>query len=210
VKEMSGGFITFGEIVSLVLTAILARTGLGLVASGIKNIGKLLQGLGLLGAGAAIGFESFDDIRKRLNGTADAVEDLNKKTKTLGENNAFEKMFLDVQKLKDALREQADQQIRQIQNETALIGLSDKEKDLQKAITDLKEKGLAIEQKLKDLSKNISSEISKNSSDKDNREDLSAVDFTKLFNEAQNYYKLAKNWKILKCEPKSGFICTKH
>ena len=61
-----------------------------------------------------------------------------------------------------------------------------------------------------DLSKNISSEISKNSSDKDNREDLSAVDFTKLFNEAQNYYKLAKNWKILKCEPKSGFICTKH
>jgi len=158
VKEMTNGFITFGEIVSLVLAAILARTGLGLVASGIKNIGKLLQGLGLLGAGAAIGFESFDDIRKRLNGTADAVEDLNKKTKTLGENNAFEKMFLDVQKLKDALREQADQQIRQIQNETALIGLSDKEKDLQKAITDLKEKGLAIEQKLKDLSKGASSD----------------------------------------------------
>jgi len=69
---------------------------------------------------------------------------------------------------------------------------------------------ISKEAKLKDLSKNISSEISKNSNDKDNREDLSAVDFTKLFNEAQNYYKLAKNWKILKCEPKSGFICTKH
>ncbi len=44
----------------------------------------------------------------------------------------------------------------------------------------------------------------------DTRENLGNVDFKQLFNEAQNYYKLAKNWKILKCEPKSGFICTKH
>jgi hypothetical protein len=32
----------------------------------------------------------------------------------------------------------------------------------------------------------------------------------KLFQEAENYFKLAKAWKQLKCEPKSGFICTKH
>jgi len=44
----------------------------------------------------------------------------------------------------------------------------------------------------------------------DTREDLNGVDFKKLFQEAENYFKLAKAWKQLKCEPKSGFICTKH
>lgn len=53
-------------------------------------------------------------------------------------------------------------------------------------------------------------EIIKSEKKTDEREDLGAVDFNKLFSEAQNYYKLAKEWKILKCSPKSGFICSKH
>ena len=44
----------------------------------------------------------------------------------------------------------------------------------------------------------------------DNREDLQMIDFKKLYDQAENYYKLAKAWNILKCQPKSGFICTKH
>jgi hypothetical protein len=34
-------------------------------------------------------------------------------------------------------------------------------------------------------------------------------DFPKLFSEAEAYFKAAKAWDKLKCEPKSGFICTK-
>ncbi len=34
-------------------------------------------------------------------------------------------------------------------------------------------------------------------------------DFTKLFSEAQVYYKAAVAWNKIQCEPKTGFICTK-
>jgi hypothetical protein len=34
-------------------------------------------------------------------------------------------------------------------------------------------------------------------------------DFPKLFSEAETYFKAAKAWNKLKCEPKTGFICTK-
>ncbi len=44
----------------------------------------------------------------------------------------------------------------------------------------------------------------------DDREDLHKFDFDKLFSDAEKYYKDAKAWKKIKCEPKSGFICTKH
>lgn len=49
-----------------------------------------------------------------------------------------------------------------------------------------------------------------NQQDNDNREELHSVDLEKLYKDAENYYKLAKAWQKLKCEPKSGFICTKH
>jgi hypothetical protein len=45
---------------------------------------------------------------------------------------------------------------------------------------------------------------------KDTREDIQPFNFSKLFSEAENYFKAAKAWEVLKCEPKSGFICTKH
>lgn len=45
---------------------------------------------------------------------------------------------------------------------------------------------------------------------KDTREDIQPFNFSKLFSEAENYFKAAKAWEVIKCEPKSGFICTKH
>lgn len=45
---------------------------------------------------------------------------------------------------------------------------------------------------------------------KDDREGLDKFDFDKLFQNAERYYKDAKAWQKIKCEPKSGFICTKH
>lgn len=52
--------------------------------------------------------------------------------------------------------------------------------------------------------------IKLSTSKKDSREDLKSFDFQKLFADAESYYKQAKAWKKLKCEPKSGFVCTKH
>jgi len=44
----------------------------------------------------------------------------------------------------------------------------------------------------------------------DSREELKQFDFSKIFQDAEKYYKDAKAWEKIKCEPKSGFICTKH
>lgn len=38
---------------------------------------------------------------------------------------------------------------------------------------------------------------------------LQGTDLTKVFAEAEVYFKAARDWQKLKCEPKSGFICTK-
>ncbi len=38
---------------------------------------------------------------------------------------------------------------------------------------------------------------------------LQGTDLTKVFAEAEKYFSAAKNWKKLRCEPKSGFLCTK-
>jgi len=56
------------------------------------------------------------------------------------------------------------------------------------------------------ISGNINTDLGK----KDSRENISSLDFNKLFTDAEGYYKAAKAWTKLKCEPKSGFICTKH
>lgn len=45
---------------------------------------------------------------------------------------------------------------------------------------------------------------------KDTREDITPFDFQKLFADAESQFKAAKAWDKLKCEPKSGFVCTKH
>ncbi|MES2961216.1 MAG: hypothetical protein V4694_02415 [Pseudomonadota bacterium] len=46
---------------------------------------------------------------------------------------------------------------------------------------------------------------------KDPADDLKIqpFDFQKLFSEAETYFKAAKAWERLRCEPKSGFLCTK-
>jgi len=46
---------------------------------------------------------------------------------------------------------------------------------------------------------------------KDPADDLKIqpFDFQKLFSEAETYFKAAKAWEKLRCEPKSGFLCTK-
>jgi hypothetical protein len=38
---------------------------------------------------------------------------------------------------------------------------------------------------------------------------IQPIDFQKLFQEADKVFKLAKAWEKIKCEPKTGFICTK-
>ncbi len=44
----------------------------------------------------------------------------------------------------------------------------------------------------------------------DNREEIKSFDFDKLFAQAEKYFKEAKAWQKIECEPKSGFICNKH
>lgn len=39
--------------------------------------------------------------------------------------------------------------------------------------------------------------------------EIESLDVQKVYSEAEAYYKAAKSWEKLKCEPKSGFICTK-
>lgn len=55
-----------------------------------------------------------------------------------------------------------------------------------------------------DLNTKLSTEKS------DDREDIKAFDFDKIFADAQKYYKAAKAWQKIKCEPKNGFLCDKH
>lgn len=45
---------------------------------------------------------------------------------------------------------------------------------------------------------------------KDSREEIAAFDYQKLFNDTEGFFRAAKSWKKIKCEPKNGFICTKH
>ena len=59
-----------------------------------------------------------------------------------------------------------------------------------------------------DIKTNLNTDLS--SKKKDNREDISPMDFSKLFSDAEGYFKAAKAWDKIKCTPKSGFICTKH
>ncbi len=44
---------------------------------------------------------------------------------------------------------------------------------------------------------------------KDEDLNIQAFDFAKLMTEAEKYYNFAKAWKKIKCQPKTGFICTK-
>lgn len=39
--------------------------------------------------------------------------------------------------------------------------------------------------------------------------DFKTFDFERIFKEANKYFEAASSWKILKCTPKSAFICTK-
>ncbi len=38
---------------------------------------------------------------------------------------------------------------------------------------------------------------------------IQPFDFDKLMSEAERYYKAAKEWKKIKCSPKTGFLCNK-
>jgi len=55
-----------------------------------------------------------------------------------------------------------------------------------------------------DLNSKISAEK------KDDREEIHSFNYDQLFAEAQKLHKAAKAWNKIKCEPKSGFICSKH
>ena len=57
-------------------------------------------------------------------------------------------------------------------------------------------------------SKNYLKSVSQETPERD--ETLESFDFKKVFDKAERYFKAAKSWKKIKCEPKSGFICTKH
>lgn len=59
-----------------------------------------------------------------------------------------------------------------------------------------------------EIKTNINTELG--TAKKDTREKIEPFDFAKLFSDAETYFKQAKSWQKLKCEPKSGFICTKH
>ncbi len=52
----------------------------------------------------------------------------------------------------------------------------------------------------------VNKKISQNSENKE----IKTPDLDKLFADAEKYYKAAKAWKKIKCEPKSGFLCSKH
>ncbi len=43
----------------------------------------------------------------------------------------------------------------------------------------------------------------------DEAHQIQNFDFQKLFEEADKIYKISKAWKKIKCEPKTGFVCTK-
>jgi hypothetical protein len=52
--------------------------------------------------------------------------------------------------------------------------------------------------------------INKKTSQNSNSEEIKTPDLDKLFADAEKYHKAAKTWKKIKCEPKSGFLCSKH
>jgi hypothetical protein len=68
---------------------------------------------------------------------------------------------------------------------------------------------LAKEGQLKIENKKIESTLGGNSAKNDDDASIKTFDFQKVFDEAERYFKASKAWKKLKCEPKSGFICTK-
>ena len=45
--------------------------------------------------------------------------------------------------------------------------------------------------------------------DTKNVDDVKTFDFEKIFAEAEKYFKAAESWKKIKCNPVSGFVCTK-
>ena len=55
----------------------------------------------------------------------------------------------------------------------------------------------------------IGSILDKKSAKNDEDTSIKKFDFQKVFDEAEGYFKASKAWKKLKCEPKTGFICTK-
>ena len=44
----------------------------------------------------------------------------------------------------------------------------------------------------------------------DTRENLKEIDLSKSYADAERYFRLASSWERLRCEPMSGFVCTKH
>ncbi|MBM3579620.1 MAG: hypothetical protein FJX34_02460 [Alphaproteobacteria bacterium] len=40
--------------------------------------------------------------------------------------------------------------------------------------------------------------------------EIKPFEFDKLFADAEKYYKSAKAWNKIKCQPKTGFLCNKH
>ena len=65
------------------------------------------------------------------------------------------------------------------------------------------EKPVKSDKELK-INQTISKDVKLNKKEK-----VEGTDLTKVFEEAERYFNAAKSWKKLKCEPKSGFICTK-
>lgn len=85
--------------------------------------------------------------------------------------------------------------------------------DLNSDVADiLSEKTAAPEIKLKN-GKKLSEKSKKNkvevASPQVDEAKIEPFNFEKLFSEAEKYFKAAKAWNKLKCEPKTGFICTK-
>ena len=52
--------------------------------------------------------------------------------------------------------------------------------------------------------------LDEKSAKQDSREEIASFDYQKLFADTEGFFRAAKAWKKLKCEPKNGFICTKH
>lgn len=44
----------------------------------------------------------------------------------------------------------------------------------------------------------------------DKREGLKEIDIAKSYADVERYFRLASSWERLRCEPASGFVCTKH
>ena len=44
----------------------------------------------------------------------------------------------------------------------------------------------------------------------DKRESLKEIDISQSYADAERYFRLASSWQRLRCEPASGFVCTKH